>query len=211
MLILTMDILSISIYTTQSSKGADIFMKVSIGQDSHRFVREPSLENCELSEGFPISQNCSSTSYRCDNNHIVAKKKLILGGVVCDEDCPALDGNSDADVVLHALCNAISGITTINILGDVADSMRSENNITDSSEYVREALKYLEERILHISFSIECSRPKISPMILAMRQRIAEITGVSPLSIGITATSGEGLTDFGKGYGIQAFCIVTTS
>ena len=155
-------------------------MRVGIGQDSHRFV-----ENTQ-------------------------EKPQILGGVAFGCDCPGLDGNSDADVVLHALCNAISGITTVNILGGVADKMRLDGGVTDSSLYVKEALKYLSGgRIVHISFSIECARPKISPMIPAMRKRISEITGVPPMSIGITATSGEGLTDFGKGQGIQVFCIVT--
>ena len=49
-------------------------------------------------------------------------KKLILGGVVI-EGCPGLSGNSDADVVLHALTNAVSGITCVNILGEEADRM----------------------------------------------------------------------------------------
>ena len=136
---------------------------------------------------------------------------MILGGVMFDEcGCPPLDGNSDSDVVLHALCNAISGITTVNVLGSVADKMCIEGRVYDSSSYVKEALKYLGgQKIVHISFSIECLRPKISPMIGKMRTRVSEITGVPPSSIGITATSGEGLTDFGKGLGIQAFCIIT--
>jgi len=137
-------------------------------------------------------------------------KPLILGGVVFDCDCPALEGNSDSDVVLHALCNAISGVTTVNILGDIADKMCAVDGITDSSFYVKEAQKHLGDRkIVHISLSIECKRPRITPMIPAMRDRISEITGVPTSSIGITATSGEELTDFGKGLGIQVFCIIT--
>jgi len=137
-------------------------------------------------------------------------KALILGGVAIEEDCPPLEGNSDADVVLHALCNAISGITTVNILGGISDDMCFTGGITDSSRYVAEALRYLEnQKIIHISFSIECKRPKISPVIPAMRTRISEITGVPPSAIGITATSGEELTDFGRGLGIQVFCVVT--
>ena len=58
------------------------------------------------------------------------EKKLILGGIEFEEDC-YLEGNSDADVVLHAITNAISGITCKNIIGKVADEM-CKNGITDS-------------------------------------------------------------------------------
>jgi len=134
-------------------------------------------------------------------------KKLVLGGVVFDG--PPLSGNSDADVVLHALTNAISGITGVNILGETADRLCLAEGITDSSVYVMEALKYLNGDICHVSFSIECLTPKITPKIPEMKKSIAGLLKISEASIGITATTGEGLTDFGKGLGIQCFCILT--
>ena len=134
-------------------------------------------------------------------------KPLILGGVVFPGETGLL-ANSDGDVVLHAVTNAVSGITGQNILGKAADEM-CQNGITDSSEYLREALKSLEGRIVHLSISVECLRPKISPMIPAMRKKIAELLGVEPAAIGITATTGEGLTDCGKGLGISVLCILT--
>ena len=152
-------------------------MKVGIGQDSHRF---------------DIGNN---------------NKKLILGGVIFEDEEPLL-GNSDADVVLHAITNAISGVTCVDILGKVSDEM-CRNGIVNSEEYVKEALKYLKEKIVHISISIECSRPKISPKIEEMRKNISRILGISENSVGITATSGEGLTAFGSGEGISCFSIIT--
>lgn len=151
-------------------------IKVAIGQDSHRFEPEGS------------------------------GKKLFLGGITID-GCPGLEGNSDADVVLHALTNAVSGITCINILGEVADRMCREG-ITDSRAYLREALRHMkkEARILHVSISIEALRPKLSSHIERMRTSLAGLLGIEPGSIGITATTGEGLTEFGKGNGI--FCTV---
>ena len=122
-------------------------------------------------------------------------KPLILGGVVFSGEVGLL-ANSDGDVVLHAITNAVSGITGRNILGRVADEM-CQSGITDSAEYLREAL------------SMECLRPKISPMIPAMQEKIAELLGVEPAAIGITATTGEGLTDCGKGLGISVLCILT--
>lgn len=134
-------------------------------------------------------------------------KKLVLGGIVFDG--PGLKGNSDADVVLHALTNAISGITGVNILGETADRLCLEEGITDSSVYVKEALKFLNGEICHVSFSIECAKPKISPKIADMKKNIAKLLNVGEENIGITATTGEGLTDFGKGLGVQCFCILT--
>lgn len=154
-------------------------IKVSIGQDSHRF--EP------------------------DNSH----KKLILGGIEID-GAPGLSGNSDADVVLHALTNAVSGITCYNVLGAVSDRMCLVEGISDSSFYLKEALEYAENvRFLHVSISIEALRPKLSNHIPAMRSRIAALMDIDEKSVGITATTGEGLTEFGKGNGIFTTVVLT--
>lgn len=134
-------------------------------------------------------------------------KNLVLGGIVFENATPTL-GNSDADVVLHSITNAISGITCKNVLGKITDEM-CKNGITDSEEYVKEALKYLNEKIIHISISIECKTPKISPKIEEMRKNIARILNISENSVGITATTGEGLTEFGKGNGISVFSCIT--
>ena len=135
------------------------------------------------------------------------EKKLVLGGVVFEGETPLL-GNSDADVVLHAITNAVSGITCKNILGKVSDDM-CEAGIKDSEEYLKEALKYLNDKIIHISVSIECKTPMISPKIEDMRKNIARILNITENSVGITATTGEGLTEFGKGKGISVFSCIT--
>ena len=134
-------------------------------------------------------------------------KKLVIGGIEFDEEY-SLSGNSDADVVLHSITNAISGITCKNIIGKVSDDM-CKTGITDSEEYLKEALKYLDKKIIHLSISIECLVPKISPKIDEMRKNIARILNISENQIGITATTGEGLTEFGKGNGINVFSCIT--
>ena len=153
-------------------------MKVGIGQDSHRF----DFEN-------------------------KSNKKLILAGVVFEDETPML-ANSDGDVVLHAITNAISGITTKNILGDVTGKLLKDG-VTDSKVYLREALKYLKGKIIHVSISIECKKPRISPKISEMRKCLSDLLNIGEESIGITATSGEDLTEFGKGNGINVFACVT--
>jgi 2-C-methyl-D-erythritol 2,4-cyclodiphosphate synthase len=154
-------------------------MKVGIGQDSHRFDFEDD------------------------------EKKLVLGGIIFENE-PPLKGNSDADVILHSITNAISSVTCVNILGEVSDDLCLNQGITDSSVYLRKALQYLDDhRIVHVSISMECLRPKITPRIADIRQNLSMLLDMPENCIGITATTGEGLTQFGQGLGIQVLSIIT--
>ena len=138
-------------------------------------------------------------------------KPLLLGGVTILGGQP-LKSNSDGDVVLHALTNAISGLTGVNILGKIADEMCIKQGIIDSSEYVKEALKYMgKSEIKHVSFSIECLTPQLSTYIHEIRLKIANLLAVDISCIGFTATTGEELTMFGRGKGILCTCIITSS
>ena len=158
---------------------ANIVSISTIGQDSHRF-------------GDP----CGETTIR-------------LGGIDIPFDKP-ISANSDGDVVFHAITNAISGFTGVNILGGEADKICLEQGIKDSAVYLKKALEYMKEgSIIHCSVTIECLRPKLMPHIPAMKESVGNILGIPVSSVGITATTGEGLTGFGRGEGIQVFCILT--
>ncbi|HUI92578.1 MAG TPA: 2-C-methyl-D-erythritol 2,4-cyclodiphosphate synthase [Chitinivibrionales bacterium] len=159
--------------------GAAPGFKAALGQDSHRFEGARSL------------------------------KPLMLGGIAVP-GCPGLAGNSDADVVLHAVTNAVSGISGKNILGRVADRMCLDKGITDSAAYLKKALATLGPwRLVHVSVCIEGKRPVLAKHIPAMKKSIARICSLTERDIGITATTGEGLTAFGRGKGMQAFAVVT--
>ena len=137
-----------------------------------------------------------------------ASVPLVLGGYTMPEG-PGFSANSDGDVVLHALTNAISGITMINILGDVADRLCLEQGVRDSRVYLQYALRDLADRgwiMTRVSFTIEAKRPRLLPHIPKIRESIADLLGIS--DIGITATSGEGLSDFGRGEGMMVFCVI---
>ena len=137
-------------------------------------------------------------------------KPLILAGIKFDHPI-GLKGNSDADVVLHSITNAISSITGSNILGSVADQLCQEG-VTDSSNFLKLALDDLEDwEISHIAIAIECLKPKISPQIDSMKKSIAKLCHINKTDVGITATTGDGLTAFGKGEGIQAITIITVN
>lgn len=160
----------------------------AIGQDSHRFV--------------PVDASGRPTDTK-DN------QQLILGGCIIPGGRPLM-ANSDGDVMLHALTNAISGITCVNILGETADRLCLEDGIKDSSKYLELALQSLtDQSITHVSFSIECRTPRLASHIENIRASISALLQIAPHSIGITVTSGEGLSAFGKGEGIMVFCSVT--
>lgn len=137
-------------------------------------------------------------------------KELKLAGVVFENHI-ALKGNSDADVVLHSITNAISSISGKNILGKVADEL-CQSGISDSAVYLQKSLATLTPwKIQHIAISIECKTPKISPKIEAMKNNLAKLINIDTSDIGITATTGEELTEFGRGNGIQVLTIITVS
>ena len=153
--------------------------KSAIGQDSHRFEEEG------------------------------AKKPLMIGGVHIP-GCPGLEGNSDADVVLHALVNALSGISGRNILGKTSDDMCLRQGIADSRAYLAKAMESLGNyRITHVSIAIEGKRPRFEPVIDTIKDSLANLLKIQPSDVGITATTGEGLTAFGRGEGLQAFVVVS--
>lgn len=154
--------------------------RTGIGQDSHRFLPTGSSKPC------------------------------IIAGIIF-EDTPGFMANSDGDIVFHALCNAISSLTGVLILGNIADELCLRDGITDSEVYLKEALKTLgNQKISHIAITLEAKKPKFNQRLLEMRENIARVMGLDISEIGITATSGEGLTDFGCGDGAQCFAIITT-
>ena len=137
-------------------------------------------------------------------------KPLILAGIKLDYPI-GLKAKSDADVVLHSITNAISSITGSNILGSVADQLCQEG-VIDSNNFLKLALDDLGDwKISHIAITIEWLKPKISHQIDSMKKSIAKLCHINKTDVGITATTGEGLTAFGKEEGIQAITIVTVN
>ena len=156
-----------------------------------------------------------------DSHAFDAKKKgLRLGGIMLKNE-PKLEADSDGDVILHALCNAISQALGEGSLGRFATSLanpsasarsRGERAIKDSKKYLAPLLAKVRRKgfeLNNIGIMLECARPKIDPLVPALKKSLGAITGVSLPRIGITATSGEKLTGFGQGKGVQCFAIVS--
>ncbi len=139
------------------------------------------------------------------------KKPLVLGGVKLS-DSGGLRANSDGDVVLHALFNALSQACGGESIGHYADPL-CKRGITDSSEYLKVALDMvggINHRINNIGIMVEAKRPFLSRgQIADMKRSVARLASVDERDVGITFTSGEGLTAFGRGEGILAEAVVS--
>ncbi|MEK7524662.1 MAG: 2-C-methyl-D-erythritol 2,4-cyclodiphosphate synthase [Patescibacteria group bacterium] len=138
-----------------------------------------------------------------------AKANLMLGGVEV-KSMPPLVAESDGDVVLHALCNAISSAIGQGSLGTYATEMQRQG-IRKSSEYLAAALghaKRQHRKISQCSISLEAARPLIDPLTAKMKKSLSKLLKIPVKNIGITATSGENLTPFGRGEAIRCQAMV---
>jgi 2-C-methyl-D-erythritol 2,4-cyclodiphosphate synthase len=144
-----------------------------------------------------------------DSHKFDQEKKLILGGVEIP-DHPGMQGNSDGDVILHAVFNAISSALGQGSIGKHADPLCLEQGISCSQEYLKVVLGMLESntwQINNISISVEAKTPKLEQYITKMESAISKVLNIQPDQVGITVTSGEGLTACGRGEGIGVTAI----
>jgi len=134
---------------------------------------------------------------------------LKLGGVLISEEIECL-AESDGDVIIHALCNALNTAVGYGSLSLYATEM-CRLGIRDSREYLKKGLLLIKDKsfkVGNVSIAVETSAVKLEEYREKMQKELAKNLGVEKDDVGIAFTSGEKLTSFGKGEGIQAFAIV---
>jgi 2-C-methyl-D-erythritol 2,4-cyclodiphosphate synthase len=134
---------------------------------------------------------------------------LRLGGIDVPHDCH-LVGHSDADVLLHAVTDALLGAAALPDIGTLFPNTDAANRNRDSAEMLAAAAIEIGDRnyrIVNLDCVVRAERPKLADYYEAIRHRIAGILGVSPLQIGIKAKTGEGVGPVGHGEVIEASCI----
>ena len=142
-----------------------------------------------------------------------SERKLMLGGIAVDHPV-ALKGHSDADVVLHAITDAILGIINEGDIGTHFPPSDPQWKDADSAIFLKEAANLLTAKGGDISFidvTIMAEEPKIGPHRSAMQKRIADILGVSANIISIKATTTEGLGFTGRKEGIACQALATAT
>ncbi len=145
-----------------------------------------------------------------DVHALVTGRKLVIGGVDIPSD-KGLDGHSDADVLLHALCDALLGAGALGDIGRHFPDTDSRYKNADSRMLLREVNRLVQEagyRIVNIDATIIAQAPKMAPHISAMVNNIAADLGLSRGQVNVKATSTEGLGYAGRGEGIAAEAVV---
>jgi len=146
-----------------------------------------------------------------DVHRLVDGRKLILGGVELAHE-RGLEGHSDADVLSHAIADALLGAIGAGDIGqhfpNTDESIRGIASI-DILRRVASILAEKKTRLINLDATLIAEAPKIAPHISAMRKRIANAIGVSESSVSIKATTNEGLGTIGRGEGIAAMAVAT--
>lgn len=134
---------------------------------------------------------------------------LVLGGVILPER-PGLEGHSDADVVLHALTDALLGAAALGDLGTVFGTDDPRYAEAPSSVFVTEALRRVSQggwRLANADCTIIAKRPHIAPYRLRITDGVHQILGMDPGTISVKSTSNDGLGALGRGDGVG--CLAT--
>ncbi len=144
-----------------------------------------------------------------DVHRFEENRKLVLGGVLIPYDLGLL-GHSDADVLLHAICDALLGAAALGDIGKHFPDSSEEYKDIDSRILLRKAKELLSEKgyyIENVDSIIVCQAPKLAPFIEKMRENIAEDLGVSLNSVSVKATTEERLGFTGRKEGIAAYAV----
>ena len=190
--------------------------RVGVGQDSHRFskpISSVSRQHCHSCESRNLStQNPSKpNSLSLPKTPAQLSSQLILAGLKFPK-YPKLEANSDGDVILHALYNALSSALSGRSISRTADPLFKEHKITDSRKYLKPLLQKIAAQKLtinNISLSLEGSRPRLEPHVPKMKKSLSHLLEIPESKIGLTLTSGENLTPFGQGDGLACIAYIS--
>ena len=133
-------------------------------------------------------------------------RPLVLGGISFDTPY-GLDGHSDADVLTHAICDALLGAAGLPDIGHYFPNTDPNYRNIDSQELLKEVASSISNVgyfIGNIDATLITEKPKIAAKTDAMKHRLARSAGISPSQIGIKATTNEGLGSIGRGEGAAA-------
>lgn len=145
-----------------------------------------------------------------DMHRVDDGRTLVLGGVIIEEG-PGLVGHSDADVLLHAITDAILGAAALGDIGEYFPSSDPRYAHADSADFVRKALSLAREagwEVANIDSTIRTERPKLRPYIDVIRERVAEICGIGAGQVSVKAKTSEGLDAVGRGEAMFATAVV---
>jgi 2-C-methyl-D-erythritol 2,4-cyclodiphosphate synthase len=146
-----------------------------------------------------------------DIHQLVEGRRLVLGGVEIPHS-KGLDGHSDADVLMHAICDAILGAIGEVDIGHFFPNTDTRWRGAASAAFLQEAARQVgsrKGRIVNVDATLIAQQPKLFPHIQQMKANIASALGVAPERVGIKATTNEGLGFIGREEGIAAMAVAS--
>lgn len=145
-----------------------------------------------------------------DIHALTEGRKLIIGGVTIPYE-RGLAGHSDADVLLHAICDALIGAAALGDIGKHFPDIDARYAGIDSRKLLREVVALLRERgyrVVNMDSTVIAQAPKLAPYILPMRENIAADLGIAIEDVNVKAKTSERLGAIGRGEGIVAEAVV---
>jgi 2-C-methyl-D-erythritol 2,4-cyclodiphosphate synthase len=146
-----------------------------------------------------------------DIHRTVSDRRMVLGGVHFPESPVGLDGNSDADCLTHAICDALLGAAALPDIGHFFPNTDPAYKNIDSQVLLQRVTAELAARgwrIVNIDASLIAEVPKIYPRLAEMKAALARSTGLDVSQIGLKATTNEGVDQIGQGLAIAAHAVV---
>lgn len=146
-----------------------------------------------------------------DVHQLVAGRKLVLGGVEIPFE-KGLDGHSDADALMHAICDAVLGAIGLRDIGSFFPNTDPRWKGAPSRLFLREAAQQVNfrgGRIVNVDATVIAQQPKLAPHVEQMRERVAEALGIPAKKVGIKATTNEHLGFIGRQEGIAAMAVAS--
>jgi 2-C-methyl-D-erythritol 2,4-cyclodiphosphate synthase len=147
-----------------------------------------------------------------DSHRFLAGRPLVLGGVTFPDAELGLDGHSDADVLTHAIMDALLGAAGLGDIGVHFPDTDGAYEGADSIELLREVVATVRAqglRIVHVDTTVLMERPQVGPHRDAIRQRLAEALGLDVDAVNVKASTGEGMGFIGRLEGAAALAVAT--
>ena len=145
-----------------------------------------------------------------DLHRVDDARPLVLGGVIIEEG-PGLSGHSDADVLLHAITDAVLGAASLGDIGHYFPPADPRYAHADSADFLRKALELARQagwQVANIDSTVRTERPKLASYIPHIRERIAGIVAIDVEAVSVKAKTAEGLDAIGRGEAMGATAVV---
>ncbi len=146
-----------------------------------------------------------------DSHRLLGGRRLVLGGVEIPGES-GLDGHSDADVLTHAVIDALLGAAGLGDIGEHFPDTSPEYRDADSIELLRRVAALVEAAgwsVVNVDATVAIERPRLAPHRPQMRARLADALGLEPEAVNVKATSGEAIGFVGRGEGAAALAVAS--